>query len=293
MRQCVTNFRHPRKPGDSGRKNTGEIMFEDLEAVARQAIFGAGEIIRENIGQVSASRIHAKGPSDYVTEVDERCEGLILELVGKYFPEHHIMAEETGGDGMLGGYTWVIDPLDGTTNFIHGFPFVAVSIAVCQEKKPILGLVLDPIRNELFSAKKGGGAWLNGTLLPRGRDVDPDKALVATGFPFRAKNYMDDYQQAFKSIFMRVSSIRRAGSAALDLAYLAAGRVDGFWEIGLKTWDVAAGSLIVEEAGGIVSDFWGREDHLENGHIVGGTPSVYPFLLEQVKRWLAPALERG
>ncbi len=266
-------------------------MFDEMEAVARRAIFGAGEIIREHIGRVAASWVHSKGPSDYVTEVDRRCESLILELIREHFPDHHIMSEETENNGLQPGYTWVVDPLDGTTNFIHGFPFVAVSIAVCREKKPVFGLVLDPIRNELFSAIEGRGAFLNGIPIQVRSDVALEKSLIATGFPFRTVNYMEDYLKAFKQIFPKVSGIRRAGAAALDLAYLGAGRVDGFWEIGLKAWDIAAGAIIVQEAGGRISDFHGEENHLYNGHVVAGVPAVYPFLLEQVGKWIVPALD--
>ncbi len=266
-------------------------MLDRIETVAQKLILEGGRLIREHIGQVAGSWVHRKGPSDYVTEIDKKCERLIVETIRENFPDHHIMAEETASEGLQPGYTWVIDPVDGTTNFIHGFPFVAVSIAVCLEKKPVLGFVLDPVRNELFSAKRGGGAWLNGSRLAGREKVDIGEALIATGFPFRTREYMDDYLMAFKSIFMRVSGIRRAGSAALDLAYLAAGRVDGFWEIGLKAWDIAAGALLITEAGGMISDFRGEDNHLFNGNVVGGVPLVYPFLLEQMQKWLVPALE--
>ncbi len=266
-------------------------MVNEMETIARKIIFEAGALIRQHIGQVAGSWVQIKGPSDYVTDIDKRCERLITEAIRENFPDHNIMAEETANEGLQPGYTWVIDPVDGTTNFIHGFPFVAVSIGVCLDKEPILGFVLDPVRNELFSAKKGAGAWLNGSRLPRLEKVNLDKALIATGFPFRAKQYIDDYLMAFKSIFMHASGIRRGGAAALDLAYLAAGRVDGFWEIGLKAWDIAAGALIITEAGGMVSDFRGEGNHLFNGNVVGGVPLVYEFLLEQVQRWLLPALE--
>lgn len=267
-------------------------MVDKIEDVARQAIIGAGELIRGHIGRVGSSGIHDKGPSDYVTVVDKQCEDLIVGLVGANFPDHHIMAEESANEGLQAGYTWVIDPLDGTTNFIHGFPFVAVSIAVCLEKEPILGLVLDPIRNELFVARKDGGAWLNGARVRVKTGVALKKALIATGFPFRQGEYIDDYLRTFKAIFHEVSDIRRAGAAALDLAYLAAGRVDGFWEMGLKAWDMAAGAILVREAGGIVSDFDGGNNHLYNGNIIAGVPQVYEFLHDQVVRWLAPALKR-
>lgn len=266
-------------------------MLDEIEAVAKQALFGAGDIIREHIGRIKVSGIYRKGPSDYVTEIDRRCEDLILTLITRNFPDHHIMSEETENNGLQSGYTWVIDPLDGTTNFIHGFPFVAVSIALCRDKKPVLGLVLDPVRKEFFLAKEGGGAWMNGERIETRRNVPLGGALIATGFPFRTKAYMDDYMRVFRAVFLNASGIRRAGAAALDLAYLAAGRVDGFWEIGLKAWDIAAGALLVKEAGGMVSDFRGEDNHLLNGNVVGGTTTVYPFLLEQVKMWLVPALE--
>lgn len=267
--------------------------LDNIEAVARNIITEAGDIVREHMGKLSASSIHAKGPSDYVTEIDKRCEELILKAVREGFPDHHIMSEETANDGLQPGFTWVVDPVDGTTNFIHGFPFVAVSIAVCLEKKPVLGFVIDPVRNELFTARAGRGAWLNGARIAVRKDAELPEALVATGFPFRTKDYMDNYLKAFKSVFLNVSGIRRAGAAALDLAYLAAGRVDGFWEIGLKAWDIAAGALLIREAGGVISDFWGEDRLLYNGHVVGGTPSVYPFLLAQVQEFLVPALESG
>jgi len=267
-------------------------MQDKIEKVARAAVIGAGELIRERIGRLGAFVIEDKGPSDFVTEVDRQCEDLILESVRSNFPDHHIMSEETENEGLQPGYTWVIDPLDGTTNFIHGFPFVAVSVAVCLEKTPVFGMVLDPVRGELFVAKKGGGAWLNGSRIRARTGTVLNKALIATGFPFRQGEYIDDYLRAFKSIFMEVSDIRRAGAAALDLAYLAAGRVDGFWELGLKTWDIAAGQLLVREAGGVVSDFQGEDNQLYSGNIIAGVPLVHEFLLDRVGRWLAPALNR-
>ena len=267
-------------------------MQDKIESVAREAIAGAGKLIREHIGRIGASGIHDKGPSDYVTEVDRQCEDLILGLVRENFPDHHIMSEETASKGLQPGYTWVIDPLDGTTNFIHGFPFVAVSIAVCLEKSPVLGLVLDPIREELFVARKDGGAWLNGSRLQARTGVALKKALIATGFPFRQGEYLDDYLRTFKAIFVEVSDIRRAGAAALDLAYVAAGRVDGFWELGLKAWDIAAGELLVREAGGIVSDFHGEDNQLYSGNIIGAVPAVHEFLLDRVGKMACSGSER-
>jgi myo-inositol-1(or 4)-monophosphatase len=270
-----------------------ESRLDEFEKVARAAIFEAGNLIQGKLGSISFSQVHAKAPFDYVTAVDKESETLIVDRIGKHFPDHYIMSEETSNRGLQDGVSWIIDPLDGTTNFIHGFPFIAVSIAVCEDKRPVLGFVLDPVRQELFSARLGGGAYLNGQRIYTSQPPGLEDALVATGFPHRTRNLLGPYLLTFRSIFESVSGIRRAGAAALDLAYLAAGRVDGFWEAGLKAWDIAAGSLLVVEAGGYVSDFWGTEDYLHNGHVVGGTALVYPFLLEQVKAWLAPALESG
>ncbi len=265
-------------------------MTDKVEAVIEKVIFEAGDLIRRHIGHLAGSMVSVKGPSDYVTEIDKECERLITDAIRNNFPDHHIMAEESANDGLQPGYTWVVDPVDGTTNFIHGFPLVAVSIAVCLDKKPVLGYVLDPVRNELFSAKEGMGAWLNGAKLPRRQRVEIDRALVATGFPFRSKEYMDPYLASFKSIALQVSGVRRGGSAALDLAYVAAGRVDGFWEIGLKAWDIAAGALLITEAGGSISDFSGEDNYLFNGNVTAGVEPVYGFLLEKAQKHLVPAL---
>jgi myo-inositol-1(or 4)-monophosphatase len=266
-------------------------MIDAVEKVARKAILQAGTLIREKMGRVSSADIQTKGPSDYVTQVDQESEALIKTIIRANFRDHSIIAEESTNAQMSDGITWIIDPLDGTTNFIHGFPFVAVSIAVCMNQQAVLGMVLDPIREELFSALRGRGAFLNDQSVRMREPSDLGGALIATGFPFRARHLLDPYLNTFRQVFQRVSGIRRAGSAALDLAYVAAGRVDGFWEAGLKSWDIAAGSLIILEAGGTVSDFWGSGNYLRNGHIVAGTNSVHSFLLQQVKEHLAPSLE--
>jgi len=265
-------------------------MLDQMEKIGREAINQAGDLVRRHIGAVPALDIRSKGPSDYVTEVDRKSEHLIVEKIRKHFPDHQIMAEESADIELDDQTTWIIDPLDGTTNFIHGFPFVAVSIAACIKKQIVLGLVLDPIRRELFSARRGNGAYLNDRLIRMEQSCDLDSALIATGFPFRAKHLLDSYLSTFRDVFQKVGGIRRAGSAALDLAYVAAGRVDGFWEAALKPWDVAAGSLLILEAGGQVDDFWGSGRYLLNGHIVAGKPPVHAFLMDQVKRHPAPAL---
>lgn len=268
-------------------------MDRELLRVAQSAALQAGSLIRDFIGKMSTSQVHLKGVSDYVTEVDLQCETIIIEHILKHFPGHHIMSEETPNEGLKDGITWVIDPLDGTANFVHGFPFVAVSISACEDGYPVAGVVFDPIREELFSATRGGGAFLNGHSIGVCRRENLADAFVATGFPHRTRQWIDPYLVAFREIFLGTGGIRRAGAAALDLAYLAAGRVDGFWEMGLKAWDVAAGSLLVLEAGGVVTDFWGSQDYLLNGHIVGGTEKVHQFLLKIVRETLAPALDGG
>lgn len=267
-------------------------IVKEMERVGRSAILKAGEVIREHIGKRASFSVMQKGPSDFVTQVDRACEALIIEAIRSRFPDHHILAEESANDGFRDGVTWVIDPLDGTTNFIHGFPFVAVSIAACQNGDPLVGLVLDPVREELFSAVKGSGAYLNDEPIRVRESATLEDSLIATGFPFRTRPIIEPYLKSLRHIFESVSGIRRAGAAALDLAYVAAGRVDGFWEPGLSPWDVAAGVLLVEEAGGIVSDFWGERSHIRNGHIVAGTRVVQPFLLEQVRAHLAPVIQR-
>jgi myo-inositol-1(or 4)-monophosphatase len=268
-----------------------KTLINQMQAVGKSLAFEAGKIICERLGKPDL--IETKAPSDYVTDVDRTIEQVILEGLHRHFPDHNVVSEEMAASEMTRTINWIIDPLDGTRNFIHGIPHVAVSIGVYFDGSALFGLVLDPIRNELFSASKGGGAFLNGAPIRVRRQFRVEEALVATGFPFRAKHLLDPYQATLKSILEHVGDLRRTGSAALDLAYVAAGRLDGFWELALGSWDLAAGSLMVREAGGIVSDFWGRDDYMENGHVVAGAPPIYPLLLESVKTLLAPFLEAG
>ena len=279
--------------GECGKIRKGKIMsWEAIERVGRSIVLQVGELIRERMGTITTANVHIKGVSDYVTDVDMKSEALIIDAVRSHFPDHRILSEETENHNRLeDGITWVIDPLDGTTNFIHGFPFVAVSVAVCEHRQPVLGFVLDPLRRELFEARRGGGAWLDGRRLGLRPVSALDECLIATGFPHRSRALVDPYLRTFKAIFQKTSGIRRAGAAALDLAYLAAGRVDGFWEAGLKAWDVAAGSLLIEEAGGAITDFWGGGCYLYNGHVLAGGAMVHPFLLEQVGSLMTPAMD--
>jgi myo-inositol-1(or 4)-monophosphatase len=268
------------------------MELDQAEAVALKAITASGRLVAEHFGDPGALRVELKRPFDYVTDVDRRSEDLIVEIIQDHFHNHHILAEERSEVNLPSGPTWVIDPLDGTTNFIHGFPFIAISIALMVKGQVVLGMIYDPLRRELFRTRRCQGAFLNDVPIHLRHVANLDDALMATGFPCRERHLIDPYIETFRSVLREVTGVRRAGAAALDLAYLACGRVDGFWEMGLSPWDIAAGSLLVEEAGGVVSDFWGGNKYLECGHIVAGGRMAHGFLLLQTKSHLAPLLKR-
>lgn len=244
----------------------------------------AGDIIIKNLGHLSKEDIQAKQAFDFVTKVDRWSEAVIMQTIREKFPSHRFLTEETLKQQDTGDYRWIIDPLDGTTNYIHSYPMFSVSIALEFNSEVVLGVVFDPVRDELFHAVKGGGSFLNNRKIKVSGVTSPGKSLIATGFPFRAKEMIDHYLRAFKEIFREVSDIRRAGSAAIDLAYIAAGRFEGFFELALSPWDVAAGSILITEAGGLISDFGGREDYLSTGNIVAGNKSIQPQILESIRR---------
>lgn len=260
--------------------NTGKSEF--LGTAFRAAML-AGDCVVQNLGKLSKDDIDKKQASDFVTRVDRDSEELILSTIKSGFPDHHFLAEESIKETDSGEYRWIIDPLDGTTNFIHEYPVFAISIALEYQNEIILGLIFDPLRNEVFSAEKGKGAFLNGKPLKVSAIRSLNNSLMTTGFPFRKKEFIDLYLVLFKNIFNKVSDIRRAGSAALDLAHLASGRCDGFFEIGLGPWDIAAGSIIIKEAGGVVTDFGGGPDFLASGNIVAATPALHGDILNEVK----------
>ncbi len=267
--------------------------MEEIIRLGRLLGWEVGRIIREHLLGKIRPVVETKAPCDYVTDVDRECEKIIKDGIQTRFPDHAIIAEESANSSLeRNGITWIIDPLDGTTNFIHGFPMVNVSMAVAVHGNVVWGQVIDPVRAERFEARRGRGAFLNGEPIGVRRHDSYDDALVATGFPFRDKALLPAYLDTFAAIFQRISGVRRTGAAALDLAYLAAGRVDGFWEVGLKIWDVAAGILLVEEAGGRVSDFRGGRE-MADGDIVAGTPQLWPFLLDMVQRHLEPWVASG
>jgi myo-inositol-1(or 4)-monophosphatase len=199
---------------------------------------------------------------------------MIVSILTGAFPGIPVMAEEGGGD-VGEKLFWVIDPLDGTTNFIHGYPQVGVSVALIEDRRPVVGVTFDPLRNELFTATRGGGAFLNGRPMAVSPEKDLEKSLLGTGFPFRNYEYLDRYLETFRDLFLRCRGIRRAGAAVLDLAHLAAGRLEGFWELCLKPWDMAAGALMIEEAGGVVTDFFGGGEYLSAGNIVAGSSVIH------------------
>jgi myo-inositol-1(or 4)-monophosphatase len=259
-----------------------------------KAARSASKIINRASQDVEHLKITTKQHSDFVTEVDRAAEAAIIEVLREAYPDYGILAEESGqtpGEGAGSEYQWIIDPLDGTTNFIHGFPQYAVSIALMYKGQPNQGLVYDVTRNEMFTASKGGGAFLNERRIRVSKCLKLEDALIGTGFPFRVFDHIDAYLSIFKEFTKRTAGVRRAGSAALDLAYVANGRLDGFWEFGLHPWDIAAGCLLISEAGGLVSDLSGSENHMQTGNIVAGTPKVFSQILQVIEGHRTSALD--
>ncbi|NWF52748.1 MAG: inositol monophosphatase [Nitrospirae bacterium] len=249
--------------------------------IAIKAARVAGDVIIDNLGKISKKDIGIKKSSDFVTAVDKESERLIIETIKSYFPDHLFLTEESLKECGKEAYRWIIDPLDGTTNYIHGFPIFSVSVALEYKGNIIIGVTLDPLRDELFYAEEGSGSFLNGRRVNVSEERFKE-SLITTGFPFRKKEMIDLYLKLFRNIFFKVSDLRRAGSAALDLAYLACGRCDGFFELGLSPWDIAAGSLLIKEAGGAVTDFGGGNEYLKTGNIVAGNKSVHKELLKEI-----------
>ena len=250
--------------------------------IAVRAARSAGNVIIRNLGKLDTLAIHTKDRNDFVTEVDRQAEREIIFTLRKAFPDHGILAEESGlqeGDE----YQWIIDPLDGTTNFLHGFPQFAVSIALRHKGRMEQGVIYDPLRQELFTATRGAGAMLNDRRIRVTKRNTLEGSLLGTGFPFKSQHHLDTYLDMFRALFPQTAGIRRAGSAALDLAYVAAGRLDGFWEIGLSIWDMAAGVLLIQEAGGLSSDFSGGDSHLGSGNIVAGNPKLFAEILKTIR----------
>jgi myo-inositol-1(or 4)-monophosphatase len=251
--------------------------------VAIKAARRAGQIINRASLDIGQLKVSTKQQNDFVTEVDKAAEAVIIDTLRETYPKHAILAEETGHSGQLDSdYQWIIDPLDGTTNFIHGFPQYAVSIALAHKGVLTHAVVYDPGRNELFTASKGAGAFLNDKRIRVSKRTKLDEALIGTGFPYRMFEHVDAYIDIFKEMTRRTAGLRRPGAASLDLAYVACGRLDGFWEFGLSPWDMAAGALLISEAGGLVGDLVGEGNYLTTGNIICGTPKVFGQILQVI-----------
>jgi myo-inositol-1(or 4)-monophosphatase len=257
--------------------------------IAVKAARRAGNIIVRASRNLDIVAAREKAANDYVSEVDQEAEQTIIRTLREAYPDHAILAEESGASGDS-EYQWIIDPLDGTTNFLHGFPQYAVSIALAHKGIVTQAVVYDPCRNDLFTATRGRGAYLNETRLRVSKRAELRSSLIGTGFPFRQLEQVDTYLAMFRDIIKKTAGVRRPGAAALDLAYVAAGHLDGFWELGLSPWDIAAGGLLITEAGGLIGDLEGNENYMESGNVVAGNPKVFVEMLKLLGPHLTPAL---
>ncbi len=235
----------------------------------------AGAVLGRNFNKRDKLKVEKKGHNDFVTSADIAAEKAIIEVIHKHYPDHAILAEESGVQGDS-DHVWIIDPLDGTTNYLHGFPVFAVSIALQIAGRLEHAVVYEPMREELFTASRGEGAQLDGHKIRVSGNRDLENSLIGTGFPYRQQDdELEPYLAMLGKVIKSTAGIRRPGAAALDLCSVACGRLDGFWETGLKPWDLAAGTLIIREAGGIVSALDGAENHMDTGHVLTGTPRIY------------------
>jgi len=240
----------------------------------------AGDLAMRYVRRLDELDVRSKARNDFVSQVDEAAEQLVIETIREYYPDHAILGEESGRQGS-GDTVWIIDPLDGTTNFLHGFPMFAVSIGVQVRGRTEAGVVYDPNRQELFTARRGGGAQLDGRRIRVNNKKVLSGALIGTGFPYREnERWLDQYMAQLRAVMNVAGDVRRPGAAALDLSYLAAGRLDGFWEFGLQPWDMAAGALILREAGGLISSMTPDGDYLETGNVIAGPPRVHAELVQ-------------
>ena len=269
------------------------MVLHPMLNTAVKAARRAGNIINRASLDLDLVKVSAKQHRDFVTEVDHNAEAAIIETLLTAYPDHGILAEESGRSatrkeaGADPDYLWIIDPLDGTANFIHGFPQYCVSIALTHKGQVTQAVVYDPTRNDLFTATRGRGAFLNERRIRVSRRARMDESLIATGFPFKNLEVLDNYLRMFRLMTEQSAGVRRAGSAALDLAYVAAGRFDGFFEIGLAPWDIAAGSLLVTEAGGLMGDFQGNaEDYLFRGDVLAGNPRIFGQMVQSLGKYL-------
>ncbi|KER09300.1 MAG: inositol monophosphatase [[Candidatus Thermochlorobacteriaceae] bacterium GBChlB] len=267
-------------------------MTKELIAAINAAKL-AGKYARKNFGQLSTSHISAKDRNDFVTVVDRESEKMIASFLRRRFPSDEILGEEGTLETGSSGRRWIIDPLDGTLNFIHSFPVFAISIGLVDEdNEGLVGAIYQPMQKELFTAEKGRGAFMNNHRIRVTKNFRSERLLLATGFPYKVYEHLDKYVDLFKDVLINTAGIRRPGSAAVDLAYVACGRFDGFWEYGLNSWDIAAGALIVKEAGGIVTDFKGDNDYLKSGNIIATNGKMHAWLLDKVQTHFGTNFEK-
>ncbi|MGQ0503680.1 MAG: inositol monophosphatase family protein [Panacagrimonas sp.] len=249
--------------------------------IAVSAARSAGNYIMRNVERVPQLQIERKGRNDFVTQIDRNAEAEIIKIIHKAYPQHAILGEEGGKLGE-NEVVWIIDPLDGTTNFLHGFPHFAVSIGIQVRGRLEHGVIYAPCTQDLYVASRGAGASLNNRKIRVSSTKDMDQALIGTGVPIRVSN-LDAYLPMLRNVVAGTAGVRRAGSAALDLAYVAAGRLDAFWELGLKPWDIAAGLVLVQEAGGMISEIYGAADILSTGNVLVSTPRLHPTFVELLR----------
>lgn len=258
--------------------------------IAVKAAIRAGKLIYRAGDNLDHLTVTKKSHADYVSEVDRAAERIIIEALREAYPSHAILAEESGAQGQS-EYVWIIDPLDGTTNFLHGVPQYAVSIGLQHNGVLTQAVVYDPTKNDLFTATRGRGAYLNDKRLRVSKRKEMADALIGTGFPYSNFEHMDSYMDIVRDVMQKSAGVRRAGAASLDLAWTAAGRYDGFFETGLKPWDLAAGALLITEAGGMVSDLHGSDTYVKSGHICAGNPDIHQQLLHIISPHLTPGLK--
>ena len=261
--------------------------MQGLLNTAVDAARQAGNVLTRILNRGEHLDVRTKGTNEFVSQADHAAEEAIIDTILRRYPDHAILAEESGSQGES-EFQWIIDPLDGTTNYVHGFPVFAVSIAVTQRGRAEVAVVHDPVSQELFTAVRGRGAQLDGKRIRVSGRQDLHESLIGTGFPYHAnRRWLNPYMGMLRTVMKSSAGVRRPGAAALDLANLAAGRLDGFWEFGLKPWDIAAGTLLIREAGGLVEELLGGDDYLASGHILAGTPEIH----RQLKKMFAPYLK--
>jgi myo-inositol-1(or 4)-monophosphatase len=252
--------------------------MDNLLKTAKTAATDAGKILRAHFGRVGTDEIRKKSANDFISFVDESSEKKIIEIIRSKFPDHEILAEESGSSAIKSPYRWIIDPLDGTTNYLHSIPVFAVSIAVEFKDEIVAAVVYNPLTNEMYHAVKDNGAFCNDIPIHVSATSALDESFIATGFPFKSKQILKDYLEVFRSIFDQAIGARRLGAAAIDLAYIAAGKFDGFWEIGLKPWDMAAGALLITEAGGKITDFWDKPNYMNSSYVLASNNKIHDSL---------------